>query len=108
MVAGAPSADVTIEGSLAAGGAGTDAGSSQLATPAQSDGAGAVAPAVPEAAQLVVTGEGGAAGEGETAGEESFEGVYVVSAAVNLKAALSTAGSQFYSGANVELASANG
>ncbi|WP_443657544.1 VanW family protein [Ellagibacter isourolithinifaciens] len=108
MVAGAPSADVTIEGSLAAGGAGTDAGSSQLATPAQSDGAGAVAPAVPEAAQLVVTGEGGAAGEGETAGEESFEGVYVGSAAANLKAVLSTAGSQFYSGASVELASANG
>lgn len=113
MVAGAPSADATIEGSLAAGGAGTDAGSSQLATPAQSDGAGAVAPAVleaaqPEAAQPVATGEGGAAGEGETAGEESFEGVYVVSAAANLKAALSTAGSQFYSGANVELASANG
>ena len=70
------------------GGAGTDAGSSQLATPAQSDGAGAVAPAVPEAAQPeaaqpVATGEGGAAGEGETAGEESFEGVYVVSAAAN-------------------------
>lgn len=63
---------------------------------------------MPEVAQPVATGEGGAAGEGETAGEESFEGVYVVSAAANLKAVLSTAGSQFYSGANVELASANG
>ena len=32
----------------------------------------------------------------------------MVSAAANLKAVLSTAGSQFYSGANVELVSANG
>ena len=58
--------------------------------------------------QPAAAGEGGAAGEGETAGDESFEGVYVISAAANSKAVLSTAGSQFYSGANVELASANG
>lgn len=112
-VSGTPSADATIGSSFAADGAGTDAGTSQVATPAQPDaavGASSAAPeaAQPAAAQPAAAGEGGAAGEGETAGDESFEGVYVISAAANSKAVLSTAGSQFYSGANVELASANG
>ena len=112
-VSGTPSADATIGSSSAADGAGTDAGTSQVATPAQPDaavGASSAAPeaAQPAAAQPAAAGEGGAAGEGETAGDESFEGVYVISAAANSKAVLSTAGSQFYSGANVELASANG
>ncbi len=93
-------------GSSAADGAGTDAGTSQVATPAQPDAAVSASSAAPEAAQPAAAqpaaaGEGGAAGEGETAGDESFEGVYVISAAANSKAVLSTAGSQFYSGANV-------
>ena len=107
-VAGTPSADATIGSSSAADGAGTDAGTSQVTTPAQPDAAVGASSAAPEAAQPAAAGEGGAAGEGETAGGESFEGVYVISAAANSKAVLSTAGSQFYSGANVELASANG
>ena len=112
-VAGAPSADAAVEGSSAEGSTGADAGSSQVATPAQPDaasGASSAAPeaAAPAAAQPAAAGEGSAASEGESAGEESFEGVYVISAAANSKAVLSTAGSQFYSGANVELASANG
>lgn len=112
-VSGTPSADATIGSSSAVDGAGTDAGTSQVATPAQPDaavGASSAAPeaAQPAAAQAAAADEGGAAGEGETAGDESFEGVYVISAAANSKAVLSTAGSQFYSGANVELASANG
>lgn len=107
-VAGTPSADVTIGSSSAEGSAGADAGSSQVATPAQPDATVGASSAAPEATQPAAAGEGGAAGEGETAGDESFEGVYVISAAANSKAVLSTAGSQFYSGANVELASANG
>ena len=107
-VSGTPSADAAIGSSFAADGAGTDAGTSQVATPAQPDAAVGASSAAPEAAQPAAAGEGGAAGEGETAGDESFEGVYVISAAANSKAVLSTAGSQFYSGANVELASANG
>ena len=112
-VAGTPSADATIGSSSAADGAGTDAGTSQVATPVQPDAAVGASSAAAEAAALAAAqpaaaGEGGVAGEGETAGDESFEGVYVISAAANSKAVLSTAGSQFYSGANVELASANG
>ena len=107
-VAGTPSADATTGSSSAADGTGTDAGTSQVATPAQPDAAVGASSAAPEAAQPAAAGEGGAAGEGEAAGDESFEGVYVISAAANSKAVLSTAGSQFYSGANVELASANG
>ena len=108
VVSGTPSADATIGSSSAEGSAGVDAGTSQVATPAQPDAAVGASSAAPAAAQPAAAGEGSAASEGESAGEESFEGVYVISAAANSKAVLSTAGSQFYSGANVELASANG